>query len=188
MKHHLSIYCCILFLTMGMAASCNSYKKKAPAQPQQAQEQPVQAAPASRLLTDSLLPQSVDLEQDINGLGYEELRILRSYPYALHGYWFIEGDLNNFFCRKTDWYYDLCEKTLYESYEKNLIYADTYDKVELLPEEKSFRGKDRPPHGPTRPTQIQNKGRTQTAQLLPLCQPFPNRKAQRKVPFNVGPL
>lgn len=28
MKHHLSIYCCILFLTMGMAASCNSYKKK----------------------------------------------------------------------------------------------------------------------------------------------------------------
>ena len=107
MKHHLSIYCCILFLTMGMAASCNSYKKKAPAQPQ---EQPVQAAPASRLLTDSLLPQSVDLEQDINGLGYEELRILRSYPYALHGYWFIEGDLNNFFCRKTDWYYDLCEK------------------------------------------------------------------------------
>ena len=101
MKHHLSIYCCILFLTMGMAASCNSYKKKAPTQPQQAQEQPVQAAPASRLLTDSLLPQSVDLEQDINGLGYEELRILRSYPYALHGYWFIEGDLNNFFCRKT---------------------------------------------------------------------------------------
>lgn len=138
MKHHLSIYCCILFLTMGMAASCNSYKKKAPAQPQQAQEQPVQAAPASRLLTDSLLPQSVDLEQDINGLGYEELRILRSYPYALHGYWFIEGDLNNFFCRKTDWYYDLCEKTLYESYEKNLVYADTYDKVKLLPEEKTF--------------------------------------------------
>lgn len=46
MKHHLSIYCCILFLTMGMAASCNSYKKKAPTQPQQAQEQPVQAAPA----------------------------------------------------------------------------------------------------------------------------------------------
>lgn len=138
MKHHLSIYCCILFLTMGMVTSCNSYKKKALAKPQQAQEQPVQAAPASRLLTDSLLPQSVDLEQDINGLGYEELRILRSYPYALHGYWFIEGDLNNFFCRKTDWYYDLCEKTLYESYEKNLVYADTYDKVELLPEEKAF--------------------------------------------------
>ena len=69
---------------------------------------------------------------------FEELRILRSYPYALHGYWFIEGDLNHFFCRKTDWYYDLCANTLYESYEKNTPYADTYDKVKLLPEEKAF--------------------------------------------------
>lgn len=47
--------------------------------------------PPVHLLTDSLLPQYVDYKQDISHLSYEELRILRSYPYALHGYWFMEA-------------------------------------------------------------------------------------------------
>lgn len=142
MKHTAFILTlCCLVCTATIGTSCrSSHKKQAQNTAQTTAEEtgisPVSAP--SRLLTDSLLPQSIDLEQDISGLGYEELRILRSYPYALHGYWFIEGDLNSFFCRKTDWYYDLCESTFYASYDKKIPYADTYDKVKLLPEEKAF--------------------------------------------------
>ena len=139
MKHNpILLFCAGLALMAGLATSCHSSKKKAGPKPSEATETAAPPAAECRLLTDSILPQSVDLEQDISRLSYEELRILRSYPYALHGYWFIEGDLNHFFCRKTDWYYDLCANTLYESYEKNTPYADTYDKVKLLPEEKAF--------------------------------------------------
>ena len=137
MKHTRYIHVGILLLTVVLAVACNSYKKKAQETPQTTEET-VSAVPSSRLLTDSLLPQSVDLNQDISRLSYEELRILRSYPYALHGYWFIEGDLNSFFRRKTDWYYDLCYKVLMDSYEQDLPYADTYSKVALTAEEKAF--------------------------------------------------
>ena len=137
MKHLIAfLILCAITCTATLNTSCrSSHKKQVQDSTVKATTQEAEIIPESHLLTDSLLPQSVDLEQDISRLSYEELRILRSYPYALHGYWFIEGDLNHFFCRKTDWYYELCANTLYESYEKNTPYADTYDKVKLLPEE-----------------------------------------------------
>lgn len=140
MKHLIAfLILCAITCTATLNTSCrSSHKKQVQDSTVKATTQEAEIIPESHLLTDSLLPQSVDLEQDISRLSYEELRILRSYPYALHGYWFIEGDLNHFFCRKTDWYYELCANTLYESYEKNTPYADTYDKVKLLPEEKDF--------------------------------------------------
>lgn len=42
--------------------------------------------PVSSLLTDTVLPQFIDLKQDISHLSFQELRLLRSYPYAIHGY------------------------------------------------------------------------------------------------------
>ena len=39
--------------------------------------------PVSSLLTDTVLPQSIDLKQDISHLSFQELRLLRSYPYAI---------------------------------------------------------------------------------------------------------
>ena len=139
MKHNpILLFCAGLALMAGLATSCHSSKKKAGSKPSEATETAAPPAAECRLLTDSILPQSVDLEQDISRLSYEELRILRSYPYALHGYWFIEGDLNSFFRRKTDWYYDLCYKVLMDSYEQDLPYADTYSKVALTAEEKAF--------------------------------------------------
>lgn len=140
MKHIFhSLVLCALVGTACLHTSCRSSQKK-PAQDStaNAREQTTTPSPAIGLLTDSLLPRSVDLTQDISGLSYQELRILRSYPYAIHGYWFIEGDLNTFFCRKTDWYYDLCYKVLMESYEQNHPYADTYEKVKLTADEKAF--------------------------------------------------
>ena len=138
MKHTRYIHAGILLLTVVLlTVACNSYKKKARETPQTTEET-ASIAPSSSLLTDSLLPQSVNLDQDISRLSYEELRILRSYPYALHGYWFIEGDLNSFFRRKTDWYYDLCYKVLMDSYKQDRPYADTYSKVALTAEEKAF--------------------------------------------------
>lgn len=34
------------------------------------------------LLTDTVLPQSIDLKQDISRYSFQELRLLRSYPYG----------------------------------------------------------------------------------------------------------
>lgn len=39
--------------------------------------------PVSSLLTDTVLPQFIDLKQDISHLSFQELRLLRSYPYAI---------------------------------------------------------------------------------------------------------
>ena len=65
MKHTRYIHVGILLLTVVLAVACNSYKKKAQETPQTTEET-VSAVPSSRLLTDSLLPQSVDLNQDIS--------------------------------------------------------------------------------------------------------------------------
>ncbi|MCM1311576.1 MAG: DUF3160 domain-containing protein [Bacteroides sp.] len=104
----------------------------------------------SFLLTDSMLPQHIDFNTDISRISYGELRLLRSYPYALHGFWFKEADINTFFCQRTDWYYNLCEEVVYKKYEE---YAKNhhddygygivddfipYSEVELTKEEKDF--------------------------------------------------
>lgn len=57
--------------------------------------------PVSSLLTDTVLPQFIDLKQDISHLSFQELRLLRSYPYAIHGYHFMEADINAFFSANT---------------------------------------------------------------------------------------
>lgn len=106
------------------------------------------------LFTDSLLPQSLDLTQDISTYSYQELRLLRSYPYALHGYWFMEGDINAFFTQHTDWYYNLCDSLYWKYEEDGGAYMEakengTLDKntpkpeelwkiVRFTPEEKAF--------------------------------------------------
>ena len=80
MKHTRYIHAGILLLTVVLlTVACNSYKKKARETPQTTEET-ASIAPSSRLLTDSLLPQSVNLDQDISRLSYEELRILRLRP------------------------------------------------------------------------------------------------------------
>lgn len=86
--------------------------------------------PQSLLLNDEYLPQEVDLNIDISQLSYQELRILRYYPYAIHGIWIKEGDINGFYSTRTKWYYDLCD-SLYWGNEANnwepLISFDNYD-------------------------------------------------------------
>ncbi len=137
LKNILSFITCIVFI---LTAGCQTSSRK---QNQNTTKQETDATagftiPQCNLLTDSLLPQYVDFKQRIDHLSYQELRILRSYPYALHGYWFMEGDLNSFFCNKTNWYYDLCEKIELEAYENKQPYADTYEKVKLTPTEQAF--------------------------------------------------
>ncbi len=48
----------------------------------------------------------------LNGCNYQQLRILKAYPYALHGFWFKESDINAFFSNRTQWY----EKAVEERY------------------------------------------------------------------------
>ncbi|MCR4765679.1 MAG: DUF3160 domain-containing protein, partial [Bacteroidaceae bacterium] len=86
--------------------------------------------PQSFLLTDEELPQSVDLNMDISQLSYQELRILRYYPYAIRGVWIKEGDINGFYCNRTKWYYDLADSLYWGNASTNyepLYSFDDYD-------------------------------------------------------------
>ncbi|MBQ8009359.1 MAG: DUF3160 domain-containing protein [Bacteroidaceae bacterium] len=106
----------------------------------------------SFLANDEKLPQTVDLSLDISKLNYQELRILRYYPYATKGIWIKEGDINSFFCSRTDWYYDLCDSLFWGNEDTNwepLIDFDNYDseyenylnQAKLSDEEKAFVAK-----------------------------------------------
>ena len=108
------------------------------------------------MIRDDKLPQKVDLKQSIEGLNYQNLRLLRSYVYAVHGHWFMEGDLNMFFTNHTNWYYNACMKSWYgvtgngngdwketelqekymKIYEKD--YPATYKLIKLSAEEQAF--------------------------------------------------
>ena len=69
------------------------------------------------MLNDEKLPCKVDLTQDVSQLSYQNLRLLRSYVYATHGHWFMEGELNCFFSSHTDWYRSLCDSLWNSWYE-----------------------------------------------------------------------
>jgi len=108
------------------------------------------------MLRGDTLPQAVDLTQDISTLNYQNLRLLRSYVYAIHGHWFMEGDLNRFFANHTRWYEEYCylqieerpyeegidpeERERIEAYATALWqdYPKSYDLITLTDEERTF--------------------------------------------------
>lgn len=86
--------------------------------------------PQSLLLNDNELPQTVDHNMDISQLSYQELRILHYYPYAIHGAWIKDGDINGFYCNRTKWYYDLADSLYWGNASNNYepIYSfENYD-------------------------------------------------------------
>ena len=94
--------------------------------------------PVSSLLTDTVLPQFIDLKQDISHLSFQELRLLRSYLYAIHGYHFMEADINAFFSANTKWYNNLVNDIYWDAEEGKGKFAESYEEVNLTPEEKAF--------------------------------------------------
>lgn len=95
----------------------------------------VEYNPHSFLMTDSLLPEKIDLDMDISDMTMMELRLLRNYPYALKGVWFTEADINGFYQSKTMWYYDRCNAYL-EKHDWNPLLE--YEKAGLSQEEEAF--------------------------------------------------
>lgn len=89
----------------------------------------------SFLLTQTELPETIDMDMDISRLSLQELRILRHYPYALHGMHFMEADMHAFFSANTTWY----EKRVYDLYNKDedLVPLD-YKEVSLNRKERAF--------------------------------------------------
>lgn len=100
------------------------------------------------MLSADSLPATIDLNQDISGYDYQSLRLLRSYVYATHGHYFVEGDLNTFFDTRCSWYLDrqneLCfgekDHELSEKYVQMLWedYPKSYELIQLTDEEKAF--------------------------------------------------
>lgn len=112
--------------------SCSETRKGAP---EEAGLVNVEFNPHSFLVTDSLLPREIDLKMDISDMTLMELRLLRHYPYALKGVWFMEDDINSFFTRKTNWYSDRCYDYL-EKHDFNPLLD--FGKAGISKDEKGF--------------------------------------------------
>ncbi|MCR4920827.1 MAG: DUF3160 domain-containing protein [Bacteroidaceae bacterium] len=92
-------------------------------------------APHSFLITEKSLPKTVDLTTDISNMTYAELRLMKNYVYALHGMWFMEEEMNQFFQTKCDWYEATCYEYL-EAHDWNAL--TEYNQVKLSAEEQAF--------------------------------------------------
>ena len=123
----------LLFSAALLMASCNEVRKGSPEEA--AELINVEFNPHSFLVTDSLLPREIDLNMDISDMTLMELRILRHYPYALKGVWFMEEDLNTFFTKKTAWYTNRCYDYL-EKHDYNALLD--FNKAGISKEEKGF--------------------------------------------------
>lgn len=91
---------------------------------------------ASDLLASKSLPQDFDLSLKIDSLSLQELRLLRDYLYATHGFYSMEAEINSFFMANTDWYYKLVSD-LWSTDKMPLSYYE----VELSDEERIFINK-----------------------------------------------
>lgn len=125
----------LLATTALLIASCSSTSKKQDIADDNIGTINVDYNPHSFLVTDSLLPDKIDLDMDISDMTMMELRILRHYPYALRGVWFMEDDINQFFCNKTRWYHDRCYDYLEHNNYEALV---NFDKAGISEEEKAF--------------------------------------------------
>ena len=134
MKRLLLFTCILLFILCG----CKNQNKNNQILPAVSAQTDTITNPVSSLLTDTVLPQSIDLKQDISHLSFQELRLLRSYPYAIHGYHFMEADINAFFSANTKWYNNLVNDIYWDAEEGKGKFAESYEEVNLTPEEKAF--------------------------------------------------
>ena len=126
----------ILATTVLLFASCSQKNKKQDKiEDNISQAVNVKFNPHSFLVTSKLLPKRIDLNMDISDMTMMELRLLRHYPYALRGVWFMEEDINQFFCQKTKWYEKRCYKYL-EEHDYNAL--TDFNKVTLSKEENEF--------------------------------------------------
>jgi len=91
------------------------------------------AAQLSTLLNNKELPKEFDLSMSTDSLSLEELRLLRNYLYATHGFYSMEAEINSFFMANTDWYRDL----VYSLWERREMPLE-YDDVSLSNEEQLF--------------------------------------------------
>ena len=128
----------LFFLSMLLVlAACKNTGNKPGADPL-ANEEMVECQefnPHSFLMTQDSLPDKVDLDVDIKDMTYQELRLLKNYVYATKGVWFMEGEVNAFFCNKCEWYMQRC----FEYMEEHEWEANTdISKVKLTDAEKAF--------------------------------------------------
>lgn len=89
--------------------------------------------PTSRLFTGEKLPQTVNMTIDIDSLSMQDLRLLRDYVYATHGFYSMEAEINSFFMANTVWF----EKLVYELAENRRLPLK-YENIELTNEEQAF--------------------------------------------------
>ena len=79
--------------------------------------------------------QKFDFNQDISNLSVQDLRLLRNYPYAINGLYFMEADLHSYFVAQIPWYSQYMTDMFDEGNENLLL---EYEDVKLSDVEKQF--------------------------------------------------
>ena len=126
MKKLASVICLILVIAIG---GCTSKKENSGETP---------AEKSVPFFLSTALPQSLDLNQEIEAYTMEELLLLRNYPYAIHGLYFMDANINGFFSSSTDWYTKLYEEAFEQSEENGTHFPTEYSDITLSPEEAAF--------------------------------------------------
>ena len=122
MKHLLFLFGLFILLLTG----CTNNKKSG--------NQQETAANENSNVTDKIFSGvTFDLNQDISKLSLQELRILRNYPYATRGLYFMEADLQAYFNANWEGYKSL----VYELWENDEMPLD-YSSITLSKEEEAF--------------------------------------------------
>ena len=121
----------LLLSLLALLASCKPQSKR----PRTTDE--TTPAFVSILSLDSL-PPTLDVTMDLSRCSYEELRLLRAYPYALHGHWFVESDINAFFDLRSSWYYQACLDRYKDGYPFDSDYETEKAATPLTDEERDL--------------------------------------------------
>ena len=77
--------------------------------------------------------QKFDFKQNIASLSVQDLRLLRNFPYAVNGLYFMEADLHAYFKAAIPWY----EKCMWDMFEADELHLE-YNDVKLSAVEKAF--------------------------------------------------
>lgn len=126
-----------LSLLLMMACCLTAGSVDAQAQKPRTGARPQTSASASQgkafKVSDKTWSQTINLNQDLTKLGYEDLYYLRALVYATHGKWYTDGEVSQLLSTKAEWYSELISQRLDKYYKANRpIYDDDYQYLDAF--------------------------------------------------------
>lgn len=135
----------LLMVTCCLVGSINAQSHRGSRSHSTATKRATTTTPAFKV-SNAKWSKTINLNQDLSKLSYEDLYYLRALVYATHGKWFTDGEIAQMLASKAEWYTDLMYKRVSDFYNKH-SYDDSeaFDKflegTALTQAEKAFVAK-----------------------------------------------